>query len=231
LIRLFLYPKLFGLPDNNPYGLKVETFLRLAQIPYHLEHVVNVGAAPRGQLPYLVDGATVVSDSNRMIEYLSQTYQVNLDDVLTHEQRTTHFLVTRMLDSHLYWVMSYSRWQDPRFWPIFKAAFLKNFPQVSETELDIPRKNNIEKYRYQGIGRYDPAQVYESGIDDLRAIQSLLGSNQYMFGDTIHTIDACCYGFLANIWYFDIDTPLKDFLRSNPLVTTYIERVRSRLGY
>lgn len=90
MIRLFLYPELFGLPDNNPYGLKVETFLRLAQIPYRVEHAVNVGSAPRGQLPYLVDGDTVVSDSNRMIEYLSQTYQVDLDDALTSEQRTTN---------------------------------------------------------------------------------------------------------------------------------------------
>ena len=29
-----------------------------------------------------------------------------------------------MLDD-LYWVMSYSRWKDERFWPLFRAALLR----------------------------------------------------------------------------------------------------------
>lgn len=74
MVVLYSYPQLFGLPDNNPFGLKVDSFLRLAQIPYQHEHILDTKNAPRGQLPYLVDGDKTVTDSNRIISYLTEQY-------------------------------------------------------------------------------------------------------------------------------------------------------------
>jgi hypothetical protein len=36
-----------------------------------------------------------------------------------------------------------------------------------------------------------------------------------MHGPRPTSIDAGIYGFVANIWFFDIDTPLKQFVRAN----------------
>src|SRR5690348_10371118 len=118
MITLYSYPELFGLPDNNPFGLKVDTFLRLAKIDYKQEHLVNTQNAPRGQLPYLNDGGNIITDSNVILQHLAKNY-VDLDRDLSEAQKNIHFLITRMLDNHLYWVMSYSRWQDDKFWPLF----------------------------------------------------------------------------------------------------------------
>lgn len=115
MIILYLYPKMFGLPDNNPFGLKVETFLRLAQIDFEAKHILDTKDAPRGQLPYIDDNGRVITESNHIIHYLSEKYDTQLDNDLTVQQKTNHFLITRMLDNHLYWVMSYSRWQDERY--------------------------------------------------------------------------------------------------------------------
>jgi len=230
MVILYSYPQLFGLPDNNPFGLKVDSFLRLAQIPYHHEHILDTKNAPRGQLPYLADGEVSVTESNQIIRYLIKKYKITLDDDLTDEQRELHFLITRMLDNHLYWVMSYSRWQDEHFWPLFKREFLRQLGDKSETILDDARKYNIEKYHYQGIGRYSGDEIYQSGIEDLSLINSLLGNKDFIFGSSPHSIDACCYGFLANILYFDIDTPLKEFMSRNKL-SSYIHRVRKLLNY
>ena len=136
-----------------------------------------------------------------------------------------------MLDSHLYWVISYSRWQDERFWPLFKMEFLKQLGDVPEMMLENAKKYNIEKYHYQGIGRYTTEEIYQSGIEDLTVINLLLGSQDFIFGKSIHIIDVCCYGFLANIFYFDINTPLKDFIVSQKHLGSYIHRVRGLLNY
>lgn len=229
MIILYSYPELFGLPDNNPFGLKVDTFLRLAHIDYQHEHIIDTQNAPRGQLPYLNDAGQIITDSNNMLQYLSQKY-VDLDHDLTKEQKNIHFLVTRMLDNHLYWVMSYSRWQDDQFWPLFKAEFLKQFSELSDASLENVRKYNIEKYHYQGIGRYPFKDIYQSGIDDLQTIQHIVGDNDFIFGNTPHALDACCYGFLANIFYFNIDTPLKEFMM-NTTLKDYTKRIRTLLGY
>jgi len=53
MITLYSYPELFGVADNNGYGLKVFAFLRLNGMDFKHEHVFDASAAPRGQLPYI----------------------------------------------------------------------------------------------------------------------------------------------------------------------------------
>ncbi|WED42455.1 glutathione S-transferase family protein [Legionella cardiaca] len=231
MLILYSYPQLFGVPDNNPYGLKVDTFLRLAKINYRLEPIVDTKNAPRGQLPYIEDDGQIVTDSNNIIHFLSDKYHIGLDDDLTEIQKNLHFLVTRMLDNHLYWVMSYSRWQDERFWPLFKAEFLQQLPELTESSLEKGRKYNLQRYYYQGISRYSEDEIYQSGTQDLAIINSLLADKKFFFGNEVHVIDACCYGFLANIIYFDIQTPLKDFIINKTLLTQYTHRIRQLLDY
>lgn len=111
MLTLYSYPELFDVADNNGYGLKVFAFLKLAGLPFTHRHVFDASAAPRGQLPYIVDDGESIGDSETIIAHCVQKYRLTLDAALTPAQRRTDHLVTRMLDD-LYWVMSYSRWKD-----------------------------------------------------------------------------------------------------------------------
>src|SRR3954468_24494961 len=106
MITLYSYPGLFGLADNNGYGLKVFAFLRLAGLRFVHRHIVDASGAPRGQLPYITDGPETVGDSDTIIAHLARAHGARLDDRLTRAQRDTGLLITRLLDD-LYWVMSY----------------------------------------------------------------------------------------------------------------------------
>ncbi len=55
MLTLYSYPELFGVADNNAYGLKVFAFLRLTGVPFRHEHIFDASTAPRGQLPYIDD--------------------------------------------------------------------------------------------------------------------------------------------------------------------------------
>ena len=101
----FFLPELFGVADNNGYGLKVFTFLRLCGVPFRHEHIVDASAAPRGQLPYITDDGETIGDSDAIVAFLIRKYRLTIDDALTAAQRNTNLLITRMLDD-LYWVMS-----------------------------------------------------------------------------------------------------------------------------
>ena len=98
-------PFLFGVADNDGYGLKVFAFLKLAGLPFRHEHIFDASKAPRGQLPYIVDGHDRVGDSETILVYVTEKYGVTLDVALTPAQRTINLLATRTLDD-LYWVMS-----------------------------------------------------------------------------------------------------------------------------
>jgi glutathione S-transferase len=211
MLTLYSYPTLFGVADNNGYGLKVFAFLRLAGVPFRHEHIFDASKAPRGQLPYIVDGDDTVGDSETILGYVTQKYRLTIDAALSLGQRTTNLLITRMLDD-LYWVMSYSRWQDERFWPAFRAALLREHPNLTEEGLAKAKAFNHQRYHYQGIGRFDPDAAMARGVADLGALAALIPSQGYLHGEKPTGIDAGIYGFIANIYFYDIDTPLKQFV-------------------
>ncbi len=215
MLTLYSYPELFGVADNNPFGLKVFAFLKLAGLPFRHEHIFDAKEAPRGQLPYIDDDGQHVGDSDTIIAYLIAKYRLAIDSALTDAQRTTDLMIRRTLDD-LYWVMSYSRWKDPHFWPLFRDAMLRTHPSLTLGGMDAAQKYNFERYRYQGIGRYEPPDVYKRGIADLTAVASLIGERGYVFGPQPSSIDAGIYGFVANIYFYEIDTPLRQFVASHP---------------
>jgi glutathione S-transferase len=228
MITLFSYPELYGVADNNPFGLKVVAFLRLCDLTFEQEHIFDAKAAPRGQLPYIVDDGETIGDSDPIIAHLIAKYRLTIDDSLTTAQRDTGHLVRRMLDG-FYWVISYSRWRDPQFWPLFRDAILGAHPQVTADGMETAQKYNFQRYYYQGIGRYEAADVYSKGLADLQVLADLIGGNEFVFGDRPSSVDAAVYGFLANIYCYDIDTPLKRFIVSRDNLVSYCERLHARV--
>ena len=76
-------------------------------------------------MPYIVDDGETIGDSETIIAHVIAKYRPAIDAALTAAQRDTDLLVTRMLDD-LYWVMSYSRWKDERYWPAFRDALMRS---------------------------------------------------------------------------------------------------------
>jgi glutathione S-transferase len=226
MITLYSYPELFGLADNNPYGLKIVAFLKLAGTEFRHEHIFDASTAPRGQLPYIEEDGETVGDSDTIIAHLIAKHGLAIDAGLTASQRDTTHLVSRMLDD-LYWVMSYSRWRDDRFWPLFRDAILKMHPQVTASGMDTARAYNFERYRYQGIGRYAVDEVYKRGLADLQVLARLIGETGFVFGDKPNSIDAGIYGFLANIYFYEIATPLKAFVVAHQNLVGHCKRVHA----
>jgi glutathione S-transferase len=229
MMTLFSYPGLFGLEDNNPFGLKVFAFLTLAGLPFEHRHVLDTSAAPRGQLPYLIDDGETIGDSDTIIAHLKRKYALTLDDALTAGQRALDLSIRRTLDD-LYWVMSYSRWRDDRYWPQFRDALLNALPDISAEVLEGARHYNFERYRYQGIGRYEPDDAYARGIGDLQAVASLLADGPFVFGGAPASVDAAVYGFVANLYFYDIDTPLRRFVAGQDNLVAHCHALRERMG-
>jgi glutathione S-transferase len=228
MLTLFSYPELYGLADNNPYGLKVYAFLRLAHLAFRHEHILDASRAPRGQLPYLTDGELVIGDSDAIIHHLIERHGARLDDQITPAQHDTGLMVRRTLDD-LYWVMSYSRWKDPRFWPQFKGALLRTHPELPAAALDGAQEYNLKRYHYQGIGRFEPDDVYRRGTADLGVIANLLPASGFVFGTAPCSVDAGIYGFVANIYFYEIDTPLKAFVLSQPKLVAHCQAMHRAL--
>jgi glutathione S-transferase len=224
VLTLYSYPELFGVADNNGYGLKVFAFLRLNGMPFRHEHVFDASEAPRGQLPYIVDDRDTIGDSDTIVAHVTAKYRLTMDAALTASQRDMSHLLTRMLDD-LYWVMSYSRWKDERFWPAFRDALLKQHPSLTEAGLRKAQEFNFQRYHFQGIGRYAPDAAYARGLADLSVLADVISAKGYVHGEKPTSIDAGIYGFIANIYFYEIDTPLKQFVVSHENIVRHCRAI------
>lgn len=227
-ITLYSYPTLFGVADNNGYGLKVFAFLRLVSLPFVHEHIFDASAAPRRQLPYIIDDGETVGDSEVIIAHLIGRYGLTIDAALSVRERNLSLLVTRLLDD-LYWVMSYSRWKDERYWPAFRSALMREHPTLTNEGLAKAREFNFQRYQFQGIGRYEPDAAYARGLADLALLADLVPASGYLHGANPTSIDAGIYGFIANIHFYDIDTPLKQFVCSRQNLVRHCLTIHERV--
>jgi glutathione S-transferase len=229
MLTLYSYPTLFGVADNNGYGLKVFAFLRLAGVAFRHEHIFDASQAPRGQLPYLVDDGETIGDSDTIIAHLIRKYRLTIDAALTPAQRDSNLLITRMLDD-LYWAMSYSRWKDERYWPAFRDALLREHPSLTEEGLRKAQAYNAQRYYYQGIGRYQPDAAMARGLADLQVLADIIPASGYVHGETPTSIDAGIYGFIANIYFYDIDTPLRQFVAAHDNVVRHCRAIHEAVN-
>lgn len=229
MLTLYSYPELFGVADNNGYGLKVYAFFKLAGVEFVHEHVFDASAAPRGQLPYIVDDGEIIGDSETIIAHAITKYRLDIDAALSAEQRRTNLLVTRMLDD-LYWVMSYSRWKDERFYPAFRDGFIAQHPQINAEGFEKAKAYNAQRYHFQGIGRYAPEQAYARGLADLQVLAEIVPAKDFVHGAAPTSVDAGIYGFIANIYYFPIPTPLKTFVDAHANLVAHCEIIHAAVG-
>jgi glutathione S-transferase len=229
MLTLYSYPTLFGVADNNAYGLKVFAFLKLAGVPFRHEHIFDASAAPRAQLPYIEDDGEAIGDSESIIAHVTGKYGVALDRDLTQAQLDINLMVTRMLDD-LYWVMSYSRWKDERYWTSFRDALIREHPVLTEDALRNAKEFNDQRYYFQGIGRYPPNAAMARGLADLGVLARLVPASGYMHGERPTTIDAAIYGFIANIYFYDIDTPLKQFVLAHGDLVRHCESIHAAVA-
>ena len=202
MLTLYSYPPLFGVADNNGYGLEVFAFLKLAGIPFQHEHIFDASKAPRGQLPYIVDGHDSVGDSETILAYVTQEIWRHAgrgaDAGAAHDQSPGS---PRTLDD-LYWVMSYSRWKDERYWPQFRDALKREHPSLTDDGLMKAKEFNAHRYYYQGIGRFEADAAMARGLTDLAALANLIPRKASAWRQT-DGIDAGIYGFIANIYFYE----------------------------
>src|SRR5262249_41597539 len=102
---------------------------------------------------------------------------------------------------------------------------------VTDASLVKAREFNAQRYYYQGIGRYAPPAAYARGLADLQALSHLVPANGFVHGSSATSVDAAIYGFIANIFFYDIDTPLKQFVTAHANLVRHCTTIHAGTRY
>ena len=199
MITLYGFGKCFNVMDASPFVVKVELFMRMANIPYQIKYGAKyLKKAPKGKLPFIDDDGIVVADSEAIMGYLTDKYQITLDAELTAEQKAQAHLITKSLDEGLYWCLVYSRWIMDESWPLTNEAFFGSLSVPLRWFLpNIIRKSVKKNLHGQGIGRHSSEEILAISDKSLASLSTLLADKNFFFGDTHTSFDAIVYSHLC----------------------------------
>ncbi|MGB2943431.1 MAG: glutathione S-transferase N-terminal domain-containing protein, partial [Candidatus Macondimonas sp.] len=82
MIQFYQLKRTWGIPNLCHFCCKTETYLRMAALPYEVNATLPL-MAPKGKLPYIVDGSARMGDSRFIVRYLKKTYGDHLDQQLS----------------------------------------------------------------------------------------------------------------------------------------------------
>ena len=234
-IRLHKFGEVWGIADPSPFCVKVESFLREANIAYEavpFEGRRSFAKAPKGKLPFIEDeDGTIFGDSTLIIARLSRRRGIDMDEPLDDRQRCVSFAFRRMLDEHLYWVGVYSRSIDEPGWSTIRPMFFAKAPApIRPFAAALTRRGIASALRAQGTGRHSRDEIYALGGEDMQALSRLLGEDAYFFGSNRPTLlDLWVHAFVAEIVAPPIDSPIKKTTLALTNLNDHFQRLQARL--
>ena len=231
MIQLYQFAPAFGLPNASPFCLKLETYLRMAALPFEIPRfkMQQLQGAPKGKMPYIVDGSRTVCDSSLVIDYLKATYGDPLDGWMDAEQRAVALAWQRLLEEHFYWAVLHYRWIEPAGWALTKSAFFAGMPAPLRWIIPpLARRGMAKELHGHGMGRHSLEEIDALGCRDITALADFLGDKPYFMGEQPCSLDAVAYGFLPNLLWVPRESPLKQHARKYPQLEAYCQRMRGR---
>jgi glutathione S-transferase len=226
-IKLFQFPRLFGIPNVSPFCCKLETWLRIAGIPYEVVDTPDPRKGPKGKVPFIEDGGQRIGDTSLIIDHLVKTRGVDPDARLDATQRATGLLVQRTLEEHYAFVILYTHFMRADGWQRMKSTF--QVPAFVRPLVGRLLRQRMRKILIlQGLLRHSDAEIVESARRDWQAILSVMGDGPFFFGAAPTGVDAILFGTLATSLLTPVPSPVHDFLKLQPKLVAHTERMKAQ---
>jgi len=227
MIELYKFGPGFGLRETGPFVLKVLTYMRLADIPF-TEHVeTDPRKAPKQKIPYIVDDGEAIGDSTFIIKHLKGKFGDPLAKGLSSEQLAIAHALKVTLEERTYWAgMVYPRWVKTDHHKLIADTFFSSVPGFIRMTLFRSIAKGVAKAANgHGIGRHTDAEIFELGVDDIKAAEVLLGKKKFMLGSKPAEIDATVFAFLSGMATEVFPTPIQSYITSSKTLTAYLNRM------
>lgn len=231
MVTLYKYGSLDRIPDLSPFVTKLETYLRMARIPYQPaggDHRV----APKQKLPYVAIDGRLLGDSHLIIEHLVTLHGDALgDDRRTPEQRAVARAFRSLLETDFYFVLAYSRWWRDEDFDRYRPALGAYCGTLGLPRLFWPlalaqvRRGMKDQLRQQGVARHTRDEVMAMGCAQLESVATFLGDKPFVLDDRPSALDATAFAMLTGVLWAPFENPLKDFARAQPNLVAYCDRM------
>lgn len=214
-VVLHTWPPIKNLPTTSMFCLKLETYMKMHSIPYEAHYGYKVGK--NGKVPWIEYAGEKVSDSQNIIEFLNEKFEItHPDDKLADQQKHLARAIQVMLEENTYWGVQYNRFIDN--FAEYKKSLSAHAGQTG-IMFQASQKMHQRKVRsgldMHGLGKHTKEEVYSIVNKDLKALSGLLGDQTYLLGEEVSTVDIIAFSLVAQITQSGLESPLSQFIESD----------------
>ncbi|KAK5978498.1 hypothetical protein GCK32_001732 [Trichostrongylus colubriformis] len=231
VVYLYQFPRTKLLPSPSAPCLKVETWLRMAEIQYENIPCLLSPRSKEGTLPFVEFEGVEYPDSSFIIRDLTRILGVKLEDHLNDEQKAVsrafeELAHNSLLASHrLFRLENVSQFAE--LLPPNLFGFLHPFIVMLFKRKYV--NSTASMLAWTGIGKHSREEQIGIGSDDIRAISKYLGTKHYFSGFKPTRIDATLFAVLAQIVYAPYENEHLEVIKKEcPNIMEYVERIKNR---
>ena len=231
MIKLYKFGPAFGLRETGPFVLKTMAYMKLAGIPF--EDIVqgDPRKAPKKKIPYISDDGQEIGDSTFIIKHLKSKFGDPLAEGLSAEQLAKGHALKVMLEERTYWAgMIHPRWVKTDHHKFIADTFFGEIPGFIRMPLFRAVAKGVTKSAIgHGIGRHTDAEIFEMGVDDVKAVEATLGKKKFILGAKPAEVDATVFAFLYGMQTDVFPTPIQAYIKGSKTLMPYLERMESTI--
>jgi hypothetical protein len=150
-------PSGWGLPSVGPFSLKLETYLRIVEIPYDAVFDATPFGAPKGKLPWVEHEGRRIGDSGFIIEALERHFGCDPNAGLSPADRAIALALRRLIEENLYWTLVYDRWMVDDNWRQAREVVLGAIPfPARQLIAPVARRGVRRQLEVQGSSPWRP---------------------------------------------------------------------------
>lgn len=213
MLKLFQFPALACFPNFSPFCVKLETYLKLAEIPYEKVYTSNTSRNTKRLMPYVEVDGQIRGDSTLIIDWLIQMHgdRADIDSWLTQEQKAVSRAFISMVEDHITPFGVYYRWVDAIGWPQFYNLVFARAPKLIKWLFSrIIAKRVKLRLNLQGVGRFTEDEMMHLMAKDFTALSTYLANKPFFFGDKPSLLDISVFSIFGNLIKVPIETSLKE---------------------
>lgn len=229
MIELYKFGPAFGLRETGPFVLKTMAYMRLAGIPFSETKETDPRKAPKKKIPFIIDDGEAIGDSTFIIKHLKNKFGDPLAEGLSAQQIATGHALKVMLEERTYWAgMLYPRWVKTDHHKMLADKLFSEIPSfIRMTIFKMIVKGVVKSAYGHGIARHSEDEIYELGLDDVKAVETLLGKKKYILGPKPAEVDATVFAFLHGMAAEVFPTPIQAYIRGSKSLMAYHDRMEA----
>jgi glutathione S-transferase len=231
---IYTYGAAWGSADFSPFSVKLQTWLRLAGLPYEAR-IGDVRKMPKRKLPAIEIDGQVMGDSGLIIEHLRARHGDPLNDASrTGPERATARALGSLIENEVYFAALYYQWVADPGWRVCQPeiiGYMRKMGLPGWLAPMIARKARgavFGQLKAQGMGRHSPSEIAAIGCEGVTAVSDYLADKPFILGAAPHTLDATVFGFVHALLAPPVESPLKDAALARANLVSYHERMRER---